>query len=281
MTTRSYLFIGITTFAAWTAPLAAQTVALSISSPQNGSTVAPGNTINWSIEFEVSAIENAGLALISVDLVQADANPAKLDLPPADAVPAAMANFSRPAGISNPGETNPTTGYTGVQRGPAGEKNLRQIGGAQNTFGQARPAGTGVAESANVVTGVGQGSAVTLASGSFAAPSTPGTYTFRLENPVANVLTEVNAPPQHSQAVGIEEVELLAASITFTVSDATCDACDANCDGENDGRDLQQFVDMLLSAQPTGCSPCAGDLNGNDGATVDDISQFVGCLLGA
>src|SRR5262245_10872253 len=146
MRKRRILLIGTASCVVWAVPLAAQTVTLSLSSPQNGGAVEPGAIINWSIAFAVSAGNNAGLALLSVDLVQAAANPAKLDIPPASAVPAAMSNFSRPAGISNPGETNPVTGYVGVQRGVAGQKNLRQIGGAQNTFGQARPPGSGVAQ---------------------------------------------------------------------------------------------------------------------------------------
>src|SRR5262245_13314534 len=118
-----------------TAPVFAQTVSLSLSSPQNGQTVSPGATINWTIAFTVWAANNQGLALLSTDLVQDDTNPDLFDLSPASGVPAPMSNFSRPAGVSNPGETNPATGYIGVLRGNPGERNVIQIGGAQNTFG--------------------------------------------------------------------------------------------------------------------------------------------------
>ncbi len=277
---RTFLSIGTALVLLSATTLHAQTVTLSLTSPQNGGTVAPGATINWSIDVAASAVENAGLALVIVDLVQAETNPAKMDIPPADAVPAAMANFSRPAGISNPGETDPITGYTGVQRGTAGEMNLVQIGGAQNTFGVALPAGAGIAESANVVGGVGQGVSVTLAAGSFSAPAAAGTYTFQLENAIANVLTEVNTPPQHSQAIGAPVI-LANASIAITVGDETCDACDANCDGEGDGRDIQEFIDALLAvAPPAGCSSCAGDFDGSGDVTLDDVVPFVNCLLG-
>jgi len=273
--------IGIATFffASLPIPIIAQTVTLSLSSPQNAATVAPGGTINWSIGFTVSSGNNAGLALLSVDLVQGTANPAKIDIPPANGVPTAMAGFSRPAGVSNPGETNPATGYVGVQRGAAGEKNLKQVGGAQNTLGQALPPGSGMAESANVVGGVGQGGSVTLASGSFNAPATAGTYVYQLENPVASVLTAVNPLPQHSPVTEASAI-LAPASFTFTVGGAACVACDVNCDGENDARDIQTFVARLLPSPPAACSACAGDLNGSGGLTVADIGPFVACLLG-
>lgn len=260
--------------------LMAQTVTLSLSSPENGASVAPGATINWSINFTVSPGDNAGLALLSVDLAQAAANPAKFDIPPASAVPAAMANFSRPAGISNPGEINPTTGYIGVQRGAMGEKNLKQIGGAQNTFGQARPPGSGIAENANVTGGVGQSGSVTLASGSFTAPSVDGTYTFQIENAIANVMSAVNAPPAFSPVVSAGAT-LAAPSFSFTVAGVPCNACDVNCDGQNNGNDIATFVNLLLTASPPGCSPCAGDMDLSGTVTDADIAPLVTCLLAA
>jgi len=262
------------------APLSAQTVSLFLASPQSGDIVSPGTTINWTIQFAASPGDNAGLALLSVDLVQAASNPVKIDLPPASAVPATMVNFSRPAGISNPGETNPLTGYVGAQRGAQGQKNLRQVGGAQNTFGQARPAGSGIAESAIVVAGVGRGGNMPLASGSFTAPTAAGTYTYQLENAVANVLTAVNAPPQHSPVTSAA-VNLVAPSITFIVGSPSCDACDVNCDGVSNGRDIQAFVRSLQPSAPPPCSPCAGNMNASGGITAADVGPFVACLLGA
>ncbi len=173
---------------------AADTVTVTLTSPQNGQTVGPGATANWQVSFTASAGDNFGLALLIVDLAQDVANPALLNLPPASAVPGPMANFSRPAGLSNPGEGGPT-GYVGVQRGAAGEKNLIQIGGGQNTFGIANAPGSGIGENANVVAGVGQSGAVVLASGSFLAPATLGSYTFASANAEANTLDAVSSPP--------------------------------------------------------------------------------------
>lgn len=273
-------FFAIATNALVTTTLAAQTVSLSLDSPENGDTVMPGAAIHWAIQFSVSSDDNAGLALLVVDFAQASANPAKFDIPPANGVPPALTNFSCPAGISNRGESNPATGYTGVQRGSAGEKNLRQIGGAQNTFGEARPAGSDAAENAIVSAGVGHAGTMTLASGTFTAPTTPGVYVYQLENPVANVLSLVNPPPQHSP-VDRATVNLTAGTMAFTVSDVPCESCDVNCDGQSDGRDLQWFVEALTTWSPSACSPCAGDLNGSGDVTVADIAPFVACLLGA
>ena len=148
----SYRFAGILTLLCM-APLALAdgTVTLDVSSSRDGKTVAPGSTIDWMITFDVSTGDNAGLALLAVDFMQDAGNPATLDIPPADAVPAALSNFSRPDGISNPGEGSSSTGYVGVQRGTAGAMNLKQIGGGQNTFGVA---GSSMGTQVNVVGGV-------------------------------------------------------------------------------------------------------------------------------
>jgi len=235
---------------------AAQTVTITLSAPQAGQTVVPGAAIDWQIAFSVSAGDNDGLALLITDLVQDPANPALLDIPPADGVPSGMSNFSRPAGICNPGETDPLTGYIGVQRGAAGQKNLRQIGGAQNTFGQAFPPGSGVGENADVISGVGQAGAEVLASGSFVAPATCGAYTFRLENPLANVIVQRFDPPAFSPVIQAT-VDATAGSFSFTVGLPG----DVDGDGDVDLSDLA----ILLSTY----GACAGDPNYLPSADLD------------
>ena len=181
--------------------LATGTVSLLLESPVAGQTISAGATVNWSVKVSVSTGDNVGLALIACDLVQSASNPAKFDLPPGSAasIPGAMTNFNRPAGIANPGEGANPSGYVGVQRGTAGQMNLVQIGGAQNTFGTAMSPGSGIGENAIVTSGIGQGgSAQLVLSGSFPAPATQGAYTFSLQNGVANVLTSVGTPPQFS-----------------------------------------------------------------------------------
>lgn len=254
----------------------AQTVTVSLTSSEDGMTVSPGATINWQIAFTTSTGDNAGLALLIADLEQDAGNPGTLDIPPAGSVPGAMANFSRPAGISNPGELNPATGYVGVQRGTMGALNLVQIGGGQNTFGVAQPGGTGIAENANVVGGVGQSGSVVLASGSFAAPATDGDYTFNMTNVIANVVDTLNTPPAFSPVVAAS-VATGSNSFSFTVSAGG--GCSAACMGADvDGDCDVDLTDLGVLLGDFGCTGgCAGDTD-NDGDT--DLTDL-GVLLGS
>ncbi|QOJ14797.1 MAG: hypothetical protein HRU75_09160 [Planctomycetia bacterium] len=260
----------------------ADTVTLSLASPQNGQTIAPGATVNWTISFEVSSGDNAGLALLAVDLAQDGANPATLDIPPADNVPIAMLNFSRPQGISNPGEQNPVTGYVGVQRGTPGGRNLVEIGGAQNTFGQALAPGAGIAESATLDGGIGQSGPATLATGSFAAPATAGSYTFRLQNAIANTLDSIATLPNHSP-VSSATIAFAPQTISFTVGSNVIYG-DMNCDGVVNNFDIDAFVLALIdppgyaTAFP-GCDPIRGDVNRDESFNNFDIDTFVNCIV--
>lgn len=267
---RSIKYIAVLAAASLTAGAVAQSVSLSLTSPQNGATVSAGSTVNWSISFTVSGGNNQGLALLATDLIQDPANPALFDLVPASGVPAPMTNFSRPAGISNPGETNPATGYVGVLRGTAGQRNLIQIGGAQNTFGQARPAGSGIAENAIITGGVGQSGSVVLATGSFTAPATQGAYTFSLANSVANVLTAVNTPPQFSPVVNAP-VTLAAPSFSFTVGGGT--NCPGDLDGDNDV-DISDLSTLLSQFGSTGPG-FSGDLDNDGDVDISDLSALL------
>jgi hypothetical protein len=199
------------------------TATFQLSSPQDGAVVAPGQTVDCRIDVLVSAGDNQGLALASVDLVADPANPQTFALPPA-AVPAGMSAFSRPAGLCNPDPTDPWgTGYGGTPVGDAaGDKALLQIGGAQNTFGVAGPclgpnADVCMGQDVDVETGIGQAPAgVELATVSFSAPAAPGVYTLSLEGAAATVLTALNRPPAASE-VSWAKVAVARASISFTV----------------------------------------------------------------
>ena len=262
--------------------LADGTVTLDLASTMNGLTVAPGATIDWTISFTVSNDppgQNQGLALIAVNLLQDGANPAKLDIPPADGVPTAMANFSRPEGISNPGEGGAGTGYIGVQRGTPGEMNLIQIGGAQNTFGAP---GDIMGTNPNLVGGVGHGGAVTLTQGTFAAPAAQGSYIFRIDEALANVLEELNTPPEYSP-VSAATVTYGAQSFCFTVGAGQLG--DLNCDGAVNAFDIDPFV--LALTDPAGyaaawpnCDIMLADCNGDGAVNAFDIDPFVLLLIG-
>ncbi len=251
------LLVSIAGLALIVSVAAAQTATLTLDSPQAGQIVAPGSTVNWSIAVTVSN-DNAGLALVICDLVQDPANPALFDIPPADpgSIDSTMQNFDRPAGITNPGDQAPLSGYVGVQRGNAGQMNLIQIGGGQNTFGQALAAGTGLGENANVICGVGQGGPQVVVSGSFTMPTTCGDYTFSLANPIVNVMTACNTPPDFSP-VTQATVDTSAASITVSVTLQG----DLNGDGSVDLSDLS----VLLATY----NLCAGDAGYNGAADID------------
>lgn len=272
---------GVALLAALAVPaLAQETVNFDLRSGEDGTVVAPGATVTWEIWVEVTTTENEGLALFSVDLVQDASNPATFDILPADGVPTGLEGFSRPGGVSNPGEGGATSGYIGVQRGDENAKNLIQIGGGQNTFGA--PGTNGVGEDADVDAGVGLGSEVMIAQGSFAAPSQPGAYTLRLQSGVANVLTAVNEPPDFSP-VAQANVTYNAETVSFTVS--TPDLGDMDCDGDVDFDDIAPFVLAIggqagYEAEWPDCEWLNGDVDGNGTVDFDDISPFVALLSG-
>ncbi len=262
--------------------LAEPTATLTLESSKNGLTVSAGAAIDWTVKVSVSADDNAGLALVAVDLVQAETNPAFLDLLPGDvgSIDALMQNFNRPDGISNPGEGGAPSGYVGVQRGEAGHMNLIQIGGGQNTFGWPGPSGIG--EDVDVNSGVGQSGSQIVLSGSFPAPSAGGVYTYSLENGLANVLTIMSPPPAPPAFWPVVQavVAYSPASISFTVG---LMRGDLNCDGAVDAFDIDPFV--LALSDPAGyatqypaCSVLAGDINCDGVLNVFDIDPFVECL---
>ena len=257
-------------------------VTFTLSSVKDGQTVGQKMPIRWQITLTASSGDNAGLALASVDLEQGGSNPVFFDIPPADGVPSGMSNFSRPAGIANPGETDPNTGYIGVQRGTVGQKNLVQIGGGQNTFGEALPSGTGIGENAVVVGGVAQGGAQLLATGLFSAPQTPGLYTFSLQNGLANVVTTVNPPPTFSP-VAAATVQYSPQSMSFTVGNYAI--ADTNCDGSINGLDIDAFVLALTdpsgySTQYPSCDRMLADCNGDASVNGLDVDAFVDQFVG-
>gem|GEM_PF-4781885 len=203
-----------------------ETVTVTLDSSADGQTVAPGATVNWTISFEASSSDNAGLALLVTDLVQDAGNPATFDLPAGDAAPAAMQNFAAPLGFSGP------AGFGGQPSGAAGARNLVEIGGAQNTFGGVS-SDTSHGQGGVVVTGVGQSGGVVLANGSFTAPSTFGVYTFNLANTIASVLKSVGGPGAGSEIVPANVV-FAQSGISFEVADV-CVGNNALGDSDGDG----------------------------------------------
>jgi len=199
-------------------------VEFSLASTSHKKVVAPGERIEWKIKALVSTLENQGLAMFSVDLVQDPGNPDFFDMPAGNRAPNPMKGFDRPKGITNPIEEDPWgSGYGGISDGPYGAKNVIQIGGMQNTFGIKGPC---LGPSYDICTGrdnvvdadIGQNAAGRIiATGEFNAPDTPGLYFFNLENAMANTLEQVNNPPAVS-TVKMAPVVIFKPHIADTVS---------------------------------------------------------------
>jgi hypothetical protein len=274
--------LALTTVLALSAVAFGQTATLYLESPEAGTTVTPGTMINWTFSVELSSGDNDGLALVAADLVQDGGNPEALDIPMGSeaSIVAPMDQFSRSLGISNPGEGGASTGYVGVQRGTAGAMNLIQMGGAQNTFGAA---GSSIGTDANVEAGVALGSKQLVVSGSFAAPTTAGTYTFSLANGIANVLTVQDpdpTPPAFWPVVSAATVDIATnGSFSFTVgagaTGACCDFLTYNCTDHDRWRPAP--APTRATARPVAHSRACASVTWTATAmsTFDDITPFV------
>jgi len=266
---------------ALTAPaLAGGIVTLDLTSPQNGLNLRDGEpppTIEWTITATASAGDNMGLACVSVDLVQDLLNAESTILSPADAVPAEMAGFDRPDGISNP-----VAGYRGTERpGDVGAVDIVQIGGAQNTFGAPptpQPPLSDFGLDVDVDAHIGQATEGQLiASGSFVPPMGLGTYRFSLEAPIVNTLDYVNVAPAWSPASpAVIEMGPNGGEITFT----QCITADANGSFDVTPEDIAAFVDLLVGqVEVDAYSTCALDLNDDGTVNGEDIQLFVDAFL--
>ena len=221
------------------AALGEGTATLTLTSPSDGTYVSPGAAVEWTITAWVSSGDNLGLAMIAVDLAQSPANAALFDIPPAQGVPDAMACFDRTAGISNPLLSGMVSGYCGTPMGAPGQRNLVQIGGAQNVFGAAF---AGVGSDVYVDEGIGQApQGQVIAAGIFTAPSAAGPYSFSIQNAIVNTLNAVNPPPQWS-AVGPAALIVSAGTISFQI----CQGGDVNGDTALTQADIEPFVEYLV-----------------------------------
>ena len=139
--------------------------------------VAPGATVTYTLQGELSNNASAGLALFALDLSFSGGSLIPLGTPSS----APMDSFNTPKGFVNP------TGFGGTLVGGI----LRQIGGGQNTINNTvapTPNGT-------VVLNVAQaGAPITLASGQLTAPYICGSYALTPTNVQANVIVAGQGP---------------------------------------------------------------------------------------
>ena len=197
-------------------------VAFRLLSSSDGQTVSPFQEISWKVVLKVSPNDNMGLALYALDFVQDESNPAKFNIPRGfDPIPALQC-FDQPAGFTNPAKRLDLTGFGGIGTGEFGAQNRSQLGGAQNTFGKVGPCfGQStvicMGQDVDVDAGIGQNpNGIIAAEGAFRAPIVPGTYTFRIENMIANTLETVAVAPSASKT-NAASIRNLNDTITFTV----------------------------------------------------------------
>jgi hypothetical protein len=254
-------------------------VTLSFSSPQMGQQLVPGSSVHWRIMC-VDSGDNLGLAGISVDMVHDPSNQATFDLAPASSWPGRMNCFSRPDGISNAGPDGTGTGYGGIPVGPAGAKDLLEIGGMQNTFGfQGSVMGHDHTISAEPDTdrGIGQqGGGQLVAEGDFTVPSVEGVYRFNLQNGMANVFRSFGGSGQSSSVTPAEIV--YGNVLWFYVGN--CCTQDFNGDGDvNTDADIEAFFACVAGNCCPTCASADYNCDGDVG-TDPDIESFFRVLAG-
>ncbi len=166
-------------------PALASTLNLTVKSGGSSSVnVAPGSTVNFTVEGVLNDNLNEGLALIGFDLhFTGGALAANTVVTP---VANPMKAFVKPDGITNP------AGFIGTPIGG----DLVQVGGGQNTIKNSVdnpacapncapfPVGTPILGIAQV------GQPVVIASGSFTAPNSGGPFTLQVLNGFANVIKD-------------------------------------------------------------------------------------------
>ncbi len=240
--------------------------------------VKPGSSFAWRIDQRTEDELAMGLAGYTVNLLQATSNPAPIALT-SGTVPAAMAGFSRPAGVCNPPPQGSglVTGFGGTPVADPnfpGAVNLVQIGGMQNTFGIA--IGT-MGQDLIVDTGIGQGAtAQVVTSGTFVVPTPAGSYTLYLDRGAANVIGSVGVAPSPTTCVAA--TVSLGAPLTFTVR-CVADLDDGSNTGTPDGSvsidDLLYFLAMF----DVGNLAADLDENGEDPALLDDAVDISDLLF--
>ena len=202
-------------------PATGGTVRVELTSPQDGTTIAPGESIQWDLTVYVSDGDNLGLAMISCDLEQNPNNPQLTNVHMGWGGGDIMREFDAPKGYSNPGPIPELSGFGGTEIGPAGQANLYQIGGAQNTFGRVGPCmgpNDEICMGQDVLVNIGVGQAPQgerVAYGPLRV-NAPGTYTFEVTQAFANTLRKVNAAPQAS-VVRPAKIVISKPTITITV----------------------------------------------------------------
>jgi len=183
--------------------------------PVSSTTVNPGGSIQYQVVGQLGGDTSLGLALWGVDLHASYAIPGGLPrlLPGPQ-----MYNFVRPNGLTNPpgpADDNPLnpSGYGGT---PDGDDWLRQMGGGQNTFGNAPESGVPYPVGP-VSLGVGL-DPVQLAFGTAYLPTTPGVYSLTISTSFANAIDHYSGQSIYGRPIySVNEAVSLFGQASFDV----------------------------------------------------------------
>ncbi|MEL6329465.1 MAG: hypothetical protein AAFR38_07365 [Planctomycetota bacterium] len=234
-------------------------------------TVYPGSRVTWQIEVRVGGV-NGGLAFAVVDLI-GDAE-SDLVLSAGERGPA-MDHFDLPLGLSNI-KADGSSAFGGSP--DADGLALREIGGAQNTFGAPGPPGVLAASSPQA--GVGVGTWVELARGELLAPSDEGASTIGLRDAMVNIMRRALPSPVTVGTVSLDRQStvlpvpvFLSEPVTLGVSaSAMCSAIDyAEPKGVISQTDVEAFVARFFANDPA----VARFAEPFDVVSQSDISSFV------
>lgn len=190
---------------------AASNINLSVQTSAGGSSInlQPNQMLDYRIVATLSDTNNEGLALVGLSLnytggdIGQQANDPSGAITPANPMPA----FVIPDGITNP------AGFGGTMIGG----DLIQIGGAQNTINN--DINNAPFPIGQVVTDVGNGGEVVVATGSFNVGATEGAFELQAFDVFANVIKagETGTPFWATEAAGVGTVTNLSVTVSGVV----------------------------------------------------------------
>lgn len=252
-------------------PVMADTLELRVVGDADAASVAGGGVVNVFIQGRIQGATDFGLALWGANLSDTGAGgvdvaaASSLDSPGGD-----IDQFKKNLGLTNP------AGYGGTAIGG----NLIQIGGGQNTIGNAGPTLFPVG---TVATDVANGAAwVDLATGTFDATGAASDIVLTLDTGFANTLAANSGPvfPVNSATVTIGGALTITSGVTETPFDFTGVASVANHDanGTFGGGVLDVAIDAADGAAKSGLvEPRQSNaLGGGSVAIRVDFSAAVG-----
>jgi hypothetical protein len=225
------------------AAVSAQSLQVRVVTTGNASTAIAGNNsaVTVLVQAKLGGTLTDGLALVALNLKASGTLAGSVNLcdqsrflvtAPTSPVDI-KSHFDRNGGLTNP-PGGPVSGFSGTCDGTDG---LLQIGGAQNTIANS---GSPVAyPSGTVLTGVGNGGYVTIASGTLVMPAAgSGTLILTPDTIIASVLNPGQTGPVYAVTRVPPENITITGVLTISTCGAPCMYADVNGDGTVNGGDI-------------------------------------------